>query len=169
MIDIRRIEHDKQAITPVIGIILMLAIVVILGGVTAAFAIGFVNDVPDNTAPTYSGISIEYVSSEDVEGDNPQVRFEHTGGESIDLSQLTLSRDVPDTYEGENIQSADSDSPIVDIDENEEEFSRNDEFGVEFDVGEGEQKEGELILIWSEDGSGSDGEIIDSIEYEFEE
>ncbi|OIB57428.1 type IV pilin [Natrialba sp. SSL1] len=78
-------DEDERAVSPVIGVILMVAITVILAAVIAAFVL----DMGDmgETAP-----SATYDWSQDGSGsDLEAIHFEHQGGDSLDPSELSLS------------------------------------------------------------------------------
>lgn len=73
---ITALREDKRAVSPVIGVIMMIAIVVIIAAVVAAFAygiIGGVNKVP-STALVVEGVR---------PGDGVNVSIFHHGGDSI--------------------------------------------------------------------------------------
>ena len=73
---------DDRAVSPVIGVILMVAITVILAAVIGTFVLGLGDQLGD-TAPQ---------ASFDIDSaDNSTVTFTKTGGQSIEASDLTLS------------------------------------------------------------------------------
>ncbi|MUV50753.1 type IV pilin [Haloarcula sp. CBA1122] len=83
--ELKRFFNDDDAVSPVIGVILMVAITVILAAVIATFVLGL-GDQVSNTAPQAS-FSTEYDSSAD---DNGQVTVTHDGGDSIKGSNLYI-------------------------------------------------------------------------------
>ncbi len=97
---------DEEAMTPVIGVILMVAVTVILAAVIASFVLGIGSSV--DTVPQAS-FSFEFNDAGDgdfdatVDGDT--VTITHRGGGAIDVGRLTLvvddTRITPDEWSGE--------------------------------------------------------------------
>lgn len=79
---VKALFDDDEAVSPVIGVILMVAITVILAAVIATFVLGL-GDQISNTAPQAS-FSFDY--TEDSNGDTLQVT--HNGGETISANEL---------------------------------------------------------------------------------
>lgn len=77
--DIKGLFNDDSAVSPVIGVILMVAITVILAAVIATFVLGL-GDSVSNTAPQAS-FSIDYESG-------TSITVTHEGGDSIKASEL---------------------------------------------------------------------------------
>ena len=77
-------NSDDRAVSPVIGVILMVAITVILAAVIGTFVLGLGDQLGD-TAPQAS------FDIENVDGDN--VTFIKTGGQDIEGGDLVLSVD----------------------------------------------------------------------------
>ncbi|MFC7077879.1 type IV pilin N-terminal domain-containing protein [Haloarcula halophila] len=89
--EIRNLFDDEQGVSPVIGVILMVAITVILAAVIATFVLGL-GDQVSNTAPQAS-FSFDYDTSATGSGD-------FTGsGDGI----LTITHDGGDTIQGSNL------------------------------------------------------------------
>jgi len=78
----KKLSADDGAVSPVIGVILMVAITVILAAVIATFVLGLGEQVGD-TGPTVS-IDFEY-----DEGDN-NLTATHTGGNTVEAGNLYL-------------------------------------------------------------------------------
>jgi flagellin-like protein len=70
---------EDRGVSPVIGVILMVAITVILAAVIGAFVLGLGDDLGSSSAPSAS------VSAEDTGSD---VVFTHNSGEAMDESDL---------------------------------------------------------------------------------
>ncbi|MBX0323890.1 type IV pilin N-terminal domain-containing protein [Halomicroarcula sp. F13] len=81
--EIRKLLSDDQGVSPVIGVILMVAITVILAAVIATFVLGL-GDQVSNTAPQAS-FSFDYDSS-----GTPQLDITHDGGDTIEAQTLTV-------------------------------------------------------------------------------
>ena len=77
-------KSDDRAVSPVIGVILMVAITVILAAVIGTFVLGLGDQLGD-TAPQ---------ASFTIDGENGSViNVTKTGGQTIDSADLTLSID----------------------------------------------------------------------------
>ena len=94
-------NNDDRAVSPVIGVILMVAITVILAAVIGTFVLGLGDQLGDS-APQAS------FTVDDVDGDN--VTITKTGGATLDTSDLTLSIDgeLRDEFSGDDWQSGES-------------------------------------------------------------
>jgi len=75
-------ELDKRAVSPVIGVLLLVGITVILAGVVGAFAL---NTFGTTESPPSASFEYEYNDS--------AVEITHIGGEDIDADQLRVSGD----------------------------------------------------------------------------
>ncbi|SFS02985.1 flagellin N-terminal-like domain-containing protein [Halomicrobium zhouii] len=76
--NIKSLLSDDDAVSPVIGVILMVAITVILAAVIATFVLGL-GDQVSNTAPQAS-FSFDY--------DGSDLTITHNGGDSINAEEL---------------------------------------------------------------------------------
>ena len=84
-------EDGDRGVSPVIGVILMVAITVILAAVIGAFVLGL-GDQVSNNAPTASfGFDFE---------DNRNATVTHDGGDDIDGSTLSVTVGGVDMYNG---------------------------------------------------------------------
>jgi len=83
--EIKRLLNDDDAVSPVIGVILMVAITVILAAVIASFVLGLGNQAQQQT-PTAS-FTFEYESGAAVSADG-NVTITHDGGDSINDNEL---------------------------------------------------------------------------------
>jgi flagellin-like protein len=78
---------DDDAVSPVIGVILMVAITVILAAVIGTFVLGL-GDQVSNTSPSAS-FTFDYTNSSGANGDTLTVT--HDGGDKIDAATLNAS------------------------------------------------------------------------------
>jgi flagellin-like protein len=102
---LKQLLDDDDAVSPVIGVILMVAITVILAAVIATFVLGLGEQV-SQTSPNAS-FSFDYDDSAS------EVTVTHSGGPNIDASQLSISAgSVTTSWSGE--VSA-GDSAVVDV------------------------------------------------------
>jgi flagellin-like protein len=83
--NIRNLVTDDDAVSPVIGVILMVAITVILAAVIGTFVLGLGGSVQQN-APQAS-FTFDYDESSNI------VTITHDGGDQIDAARLGVSGD----------------------------------------------------------------------------
>ncbi|WP_436901905.1 type IV pilin [Halovenus halobia] len=84
---LKQLLTDDDAVSPVIGVILMVAITVILAAVIATFVLGLGEQVSD-TAPN-ANFQFDYNDSVSV-GANENVTITHTSGPAIEASTLSV-------------------------------------------------------------------------------
>ena len=92
-------DGDERAVSPVIGVILMVAITVILAAVIGAFVIGIGDD--QETVPQASW-------DWDYEGDGGQLEVTHNGGDTIDGDRLSVTgavADGEDAFDGDTVDA----------------------------------------------------------------
>jgi flagellin-like protein len=100
--DLKQIFADEDAVSPVIGVILMVAITVILAAVIASFVLGL-GDQAQQTTPQAS-FSFDFDSTVDPgegssngladgtdNGGDGELTVTHDGGDSIDSSRVSLT------------------------------------------------------------------------------
>jgi flagellin-like protein len=106
-------DESDRAVSPVIGVILMVAITVILGAVIGSFVLGIGGDI-NETPQVRLGVSDAPDTVEDAETDSDDddglFVIEHSGGDTIEADNLNLI--VNDLSEDEKIDK----SEITDID-----------------------------------------------------
>ena len=89
---IKELFTDDDAVSPVIGVILMVAITVILAAVIASFVLGLGNDAT-NTNPQAS-FSFDYDEAETTAaGEQGLVTISHDGGDSVDDQEIYVRGD----------------------------------------------------------------------------
>jgi flagellin-like protein len=76
-------QNDDRAVSPVIGVILMVAITVILAAVIGTFVLGLGDSLGDSTPQASFSI-------DDVDADNNQIEVTKTGGQDIAYSDLRV-------------------------------------------------------------------------------
>ena len=119
--DLKELFTEERAVSPVIGVILMVAITVILAAVIGAFVLGIGGD--QNVTPSAS-ISLDATIDEDDLADS-SIEIVHNGGQTLELDDLQLSingtievdpvSDVADADSGDTLSSGQS-VEIVDDD-----------------------------------------------------
>jgi flagellin-like protein len=100
----KQLLTDEDAVSPVIGVILMVAITVILAAVIGTFVLGLGGNV--SSAPQ-AQISFDYQSS------SPQITVTHDGGDSLDESNFDVqvngnSDSVSSWASGDSVTAGDS-------------------------------------------------------------
>jgi flagellin-like protein len=84
--DIQELISEKRAVSPVIGVILMVAITVILAAVIGTFVLGLGDQVGD-TAPQ---AQFTFDQTGDAGTSGAVVNITHDGGDSIDSADLNV-------------------------------------------------------------------------------
>ena len=138
---LKQLLNDDDAVSPVIGVILMVAITVILAAVIATFVLGLGEQV-SQTSPNTS-FSFDYnnesASSVDIgatSGD-AYVNVTHAGGPNIDADQLAIAGDQTGDWTDGSLSSSD-------------EVSAGDEVSVGVNYGD------RISVIWeNEEGTES--------------
>ncbi|RDZ42617.1 type IV pilin [Haloferax sp. Atlit-10N] len=116
--DIKKFLSESRAVSPVIGVILMVAITVILAAVIGTFVLGLGDQVGD-TAPQAS-FSFDY---NETSGD---LIVTHESGDAIDGDLLTiagsgLTVDDPDAFAGTDVKAGSSATvTLTDVDNGDE-------------------------------------------------
>ncbi|WP_252698285.1 type IV pilin [Natronosalvus vescus] len=84
-------DEEERAVSPVIGVILMVAITVILAAVIAAFVLDLGGSA-GQTAPTTQFEWDEYEDEDDY-----YIAITHTGGDNIELSDINIGGDFSES------------------------------------------------------------------------
>ena len=87
-------NSDDRAVSPVIGVILMVAITVILAAVIGTFVLGLGDSLGDNQPSAQLSVNVDYAAN--------NTTIEHNGGDSIATEELS----VIISNDGENYRSA---------------------------------------------------------------
>ncbi len=88
---LKQLFTDDRAVSPVIGVILMVAITVILAAVIGTFVLGLGDSLQQQSPSASFGFDYE-----DNTTGNASVTIVHQGGDSIDAAQLSVSVDGTD-------------------------------------------------------------------------
>ena len=103
--DLKQLFQDDDAVSPVIGVILMVAITVILAAVIASFVLGLGDTT--STTPT-ADFGFDFNSDDNI------VTVTHNGGDSIEAGNILFRGDISSTpsadvgSEGEDWTEADT-------------------------------------------------------------
>ena len=81
--ELKQILRDDDAVSPVIGVILMVAITVILAAVIGTFVLGLGKNI-QTTAPTAS------ITFDHGVGNSNEVQVSHEGGETLKPGQISI-------------------------------------------------------------------------------
>ena len=135
----RKLLADDDAVSPVIGVILMVAITVILAAVIGTFVLGLGDQVQNN--PPQAQFTTDYDSS------TSNLTFTHDGGETIDAARLELS--------GENVGTEGTVNSWADADDTSDPV----ESGVSITIGKSGNFGATNHYSWSSPGS-SDGSTV---------
>jgi len=138
--NIRQLFTDDDAVSPVIGVILMVAITVILAAVIGTFVLGL-GDQVQSTAPSAS-FTFDYTADDgSAEG---QLQVIHDGGDSIEAQGLSVNTDADFTDttpgDGNGVDTATQDAVYTDFDG----FASGDDVAA-----------GTSLTIQESDGTGS--------------
>lgn len=116
---------DNRGVSPVIGVVLMIAVTVMLAAAIAGFAIGF--DTTPNTPPQVQWeLSVDTVEEEVV--------IRHGGGEPIDPAEIRIEGDAVTVERLSSVLT--------------ERFAVGERVNMSL-----EQTGGDLILVWDPDGA----------------
>jgi flagellin-like protein len=148
---LKNLFTDDEAVSPVIGVILMVAITVILAAVIGAFVLnlGGGQESPPQTDWGWSDNSTYATSA------NPTVTLEHNGGDRVtETDQITISdsNSLNDSETLGELNSTFSDS-----------MSASDEAYIFY--GSSADSSGTIELSW-ESSDGSNSQIIDDHSYD---
>jgi flagellin-like protein len=115
--EVRELISDDDAVSPVIGVILMVAITVILAAVIGTFVLGLGDQVQDS-APN-ANFQFEYsdvVLDEGDDGTNPvdlkQIEISHNGGEDVDGDNLDILVGGDPAYGIDDLKATDAGATV---------------------------------------------------------
>lgn len=132
--NLRNLINDDDAVSPVIGVILMVAITVILAAVIGTFVLGLGENLQD-TSPT---ASITF-NQQDVAGNDAEVKISHDGGASLDQARIDIRG-----------PSVDSDARVSDWTGDDSKITAGETVTV------GPFSSGATVkVVWTSDGGGS--------------
>jgi len=107
--DIKELLNDDNAVSPVIGVILMVAITVILAAVIASFVLGL-GDQAQNTTPTAS-FNFDYDTGSSVTATADTLYTSSDG--AANGYELTVTHDSGDDLDSANLELKDDDGESV--------------------------------------------------------
>lgn len=95
---------DDRAVTPAIGIVLVVAIAVILAAIVSMYGLGAAQQVQD--APPSVEFNLEYENIDDGTPDNDEIRITHGGGQSFEASHVKIVVGSTTVYDNGQLDSA---------------------------------------------------------------
>lgn len=152
--NLKQLFDDERAVSPVIGVILMVAITVILAAVIGTFVLGLGDRV--STAQPSASFQFDYTNQDTAGNDSLQVT--HASGDTIQASTLNASvsgaRDGTDNVDvayvanlfGSNGNVAAGDSDTI----------NRDDFGSQLDANDSLQLDSATVrVVWSAESGDS--------------
>jgi len=94
--DLKNLIGDERAVSPVIGVILMVAITVILAAVIGTFVLGLGDQLQDTTPTASFGFDQGSLSATDADGESrtlTTVSITHESGDTISESNIRITID----------------------------------------------------------------------------
>jgi len=101
MKDITVFKNDRTGVSPVIGVILMVAVTVIIAAVIGSTALGLgdsVSESPPQASFEFEQADFTLVDNQGETRDIQAVYIEHTAGESVDPKDIKVTVDGKPTY-----------------------------------------------------------------------
>jgi len=152
--DLKQLFTDDDAVSPVIGVILMVAITVILAAVIGAFVLD-IGGSQESAPQVQWDWSVDSTNSSSPEY-NGTVTLTHGGGDTVNSpGQISLSVDDNSTGDFSLSKWADT-------------WSANDEAFVRIDAGSSYSNTGSATLTW-QSSDGSQSTELASAEYNVED
>jgi len=145
---LKALFEDDGAVSPVIGVILMVAITVILAAVIGTFVLGLGENLQD-TSPT---ASITFDQQDDA--GSASVKISHDGGDSLDTDEITLT--LEDSAGGGESLVLEDDSDVDATDwASDDKITAGDTVTVKGDEGSGLDENDVVKVVWTSDGGES--------------
>lgn len=153
--DFKKLFDDDRAVSPVIGVILMVAITVILAAVIGTFVLGLGDQVQNTTPRAQFGFdqSVNNVNDSTQDSDITMVTVTHESGDSIAESDISVTVNGNPAFAITNASNAQQSKAANPWDDDGEKVSAGDSFEVAF------YDSGSTIAVGSNvnANSGSDG------------
>ena len=153
---LKKLLSEDDAVSPVIGVILMVAITVILAAVIASFVLGL-GDTADEVQPN-SNFALDDVTQEDANEEWESVIITLTDGDTVDADEIIFRGDAVDNELFLDELEDEPTSTALEEDEwnvgqsidfaNAEDQDTADDLLDQGDVGDG----GTLNVVWEESG-----------------
>ncbi|WP_137286801.1 type IV pilin [Halorussus salinisoli] len=140
---------EERAVSPVIGVILMVAITVILAAVIGTFVLG----LGDRVSQASPNAQFTFKYSQDAVGSNDAVNITHDGGDGVESSQVNVSIDGTNAWGAET--GADGDNNFKSGGSSwSDKITAGDSVSIAEDSDDSKIKDGMTVkVIWSASGS----------------
>ena len=138
---------DDRAVSPVIGVILMVAITVILATMVGSVFLDFAGQISEQ--PPQAAFEYEFDDEED------EVTVTHASGEQIDSSSLRILVDGTEAYPDEEGE--------YEVDNIDDTVEAGDSFDITYDGG-GDRPEASIRIVWENPATDS-ANTLDSREW----
>jgi len=103
--NVRRLQRDDDAVSPVIGVVLMVAITVILAAVIASFVLGFSDERLDRSPQ--ANIAFDY---QPQSGGHDALTVTYEGGDTLDAANVNATVHGADQSSGDAVYGAEAGS-----------------------------------------------------------
>ena len=140
---IRTFFEDREAVSPVIGVILMVAITVILAAVIGTFVLGLGDQVGESAPNANWDAEVQ----NDIGANTGTVVLTHNGGDQVDPTTLSVTGNSSDVVEVDGTELSNVDDPLT--------------AGDAIDVPV--ENDGTVQLVWE---SGDRSSILRSVDYD---
>ena len=165
--DLKELFTEDRGVSPVIGVILMVAITVILAAVIGAFVLGLGDQASSSAPQAQFSFSYDSTINEGSADSTSTITVSHSGGQDVDTSDLEIRVDGEVIYNGGNLPSE------VDIDDNTYTVSEDREWPEIASTGDRqgitleEENDGEIddldskdvTIVWVDPSGGSSNTI----------
>ncbi|MDG5776446.1 type IV pilin N-terminal domain-containing protein [Haloarculaceae archaeon H-GB2-1] len=138
---------DDDAVSPVIGVILMVAITVILAAVIATFVLGLGQQVSE-TAPRAS-FSTDYTDNSGDATKTDKLNFTHDGGDTIEAQFLTISSDTNFDPPGSTSSTDSTTFSETDAYGSSSQVSAGDSIGIASETNSDDFRSSTVRIVWS--------------------
>ena len=133
-------SEEERAVSPVIGVILMVAITVILAAVIAAFVLDMGDELGDSSPSAQMSLDTESSYNDSDSSENTVATLDHDGGDAINTNEIVVQIDHgSDSYELDSDNGFEDTSYQIGL-------SADEEFTV-----------GDTVQLTDGDSTGSDG------------
>ena len=132
--DLKKLFTEERAVSPVIGVILMVAITVILAAVIGAFVLGLGGETQETPQ---ASLSFEL---NETNGET-NVDVEHRGGDSFNLTNVEIAGDLDDAQFNDAEQVLSNGNTVI--------IEEDTEANGDFDPSPGDR----VRLIWTPSGN----------------
>ena len=104
--DLKSVFVDEEAVSPVIGVILMVAITVILAAVIGTFVLGLGDQVQSTSPQASFAFDLTDNPKDNTAGNGDELQITHDGGDSVAPARLSISASGATAEDGDYSTSA---------------------------------------------------------------